>query len=261
MSLPLQSTLVIGRLPYLNVLPFFAGDTFKQYPITVADPRTLGLSLRVGNVSAAPIPIVDLWRFSTQINPLEDFGIATQVKANSVLLFSKQPPETLNESPIVVTTESSTSVRLLWLLLREQWGIETPQLVRETSSEQARLLIGDAALTQRRRLEQAGYIVYDLAEIWYRLTGYSFVFAQWATHHSIGTAICQELSQSLQEALERNLMDLSALYQPTEHTFLTREQLVAYLSQFIYQFSSAEREGMKYFKTKVLAYGLLDTDL
>lgn len=226
-----------------------------------ANPRTLGLALDAGEVSAAPIPIVDVWRFSAHIEPLGDFGIATQVKANSVLLFSKQSPETLNGNPIVVTTESSTSVRLLWLLLREQWGIETPQLVRESAPNQTRLLIGDAALTQRQPLEQAGYVAYDLAEMWYRLTGYSFVFAQWATHRSVEMTVRQALCQRLDEALERNLSRLATLYQPTEHAFLNQEQFVAYLSQFIYQFSPAEREGMQYFKTKVLEYGLLDADL
>ena len=253
--------IVIGRLSYLNVLPFFAGNTFEQQALITADPRTLGLALRVGNVSAAAIPIVDIWRFSAHINPLEDLGIATRVKANSVLLFSKQPPETLNGKPIIVTSESSTSVRLLWLLLREQWQIESPQLVRGIADQQPRLLIGDAALTQRQPLEQAGYTVYDLAEIWYHATGYPFVFAQWATHRSVETPVCQALAERLREALARNLSNLATLYQPAEHTFLTKAELVTYLSQFIYQFSSAEREGMQYFKTKVLEYGLLDTDL
>lgn len=256
----MPSTIGIGRLPYLNVLPFFAGDTFKQHPILMADPRTLGLALRAGDVGAATIPIVDLWRFSSDINPLEDLGIATQIKANSVLLFSKQSPETLNGCPIMITTESSTSVRLLWLLLREQWEIEAPQLVRDMTVAPAQLLIGDAALTQRQTLEHDGYVAYDLAEIWYRATGYAFVFAQWATHRSVDATICQALRHCLNEALARNLSNLAALYQPADH-FLSQAQLVAYLSQFIYQFGPAEREGMQYFRTKVLEYGLLDADL
>ena len=258
------SAVTIGQIAYLNVLPFFGGATFDGYRLRSADPRTLGKELQAGAIQAAPVPIVDLWRFRDTLEPLGDFGIASWKRANSVLLCTRIAPENLSNVTITVTQDSSTSIRMLWVLLRERWGVESPVLERgaDDASAEAILLIGDPALARRGALEESGYRLYDLGEEWFALTDHPFVFAQWAVHRAVAEQTRRDLVHRLDAALERNLADLASLYQSEIHgRLLNREELVHYLSQFTFRFSKAEYAGMHLFQQKVEKYGLLGKHL
>lgn len=253
----------IGTFPYLNVLPFFVEEIFKDYQLVIANPRTLGRSLNQGTVSAAPIPVIDFWRFSDNIEPLGHLGIAAKAQTHSVLLFSKIPPEELDCVSVAVTPESSTSVRMLWILLHEKWHIPQPRLRRSIDKKEALLLIGNAALKGRKELEKTGYKVYDLSEIWYASTGYPFVFARWAVHRSVPDAVRIDICKRLEQSLTNNLAHLEALYKPDIHGTIVNSvtQFVIYLSQFTYHFGEAELQGMELFRKKVMDYGLLDLEI
>jgi chorismate dehydratase len=255
---------IIGVIAYLNVVPFFAGEIFRNFRQVSADPRTLGRQLQAGQISAAPVPVVDLWRFAEDIEPLGAFGIAAKHRACSVLLFSRFALSDIGDRPISVTCDSSTSVRLLWILLRERWGVEQPRLKRINGNEQADIVlhIGDAALQRRAEMEQAGYTTYDLAEEWLQVTGRPFVFAHWAVHRSVDNEVRQQLCDCLDAALAENLPRLPELFQPDFAPIVPDAAgLAEYLSHFSYRFGEPEYQGMELFQEKCQHYGLLTADI
>lgn len=169
----------------------------------------------------------------------------------------------MHRFPIVVTNESSTSVCLLWILLHEYWQIEKPLLVRaDQVSGNAFLLIGDAALQQREQYMPAGYVVYDLAEIWQQLTGSPFVFAQWATHNHTTSTWRKHFNRRLNTTIHKHIAASATLavtdrkLKPTQTCDLNR-----YLRQLTYILGEPEQRGMRIFRKKAERYGFIHDDL
>lgn len=256
----------IGVIAYPNVLPFYAGENFAGYTLYHAVPRVLGESLRRGTILAAPVPVVDLWRFRATVDPLDEYGVASFGRVSSVLLFSRVPPNALAGTTVHITDESSTSVRLLWVMMKEYWGIADPAFRRHAGdpdlSPTAVLLIGEKALYHRTPLEAAGYRVYDLAEEWLNWTGLPCVFAQWGVHAGVSRDRRDDIRRCLERGLDRSLPNLDALYDPLRNgAFADASALGTYLRQFTFRFGDAERRAAALFHEKLQTYGLLDGDI
>ena len=117
-----------------------------------------------GRVDAGPLALADCLRLEGTVTRLP-FGIVGPTRAQSVLLFSDRPMAELGGRRIAVTGETSTSVRLLRILLAFRYEVPAPILVGLDEPADAALLIGDAAL----RLRQGPWprrLCYDLGEEW-----------------------------------------------------------------------------------------------
>src|SRR5437763_10284124 len=117
----------IGYIPYLNMVPFHQGfgpEGLKANPFELEfkemSPRALGLEAEAGKLDAGAMSLVDSFRLADRFEPLGDFGIGVKRAAGSVLLFSKKPLSDL-EGLCAVTDETSTSVRLLQVLLEKRY--------------------------------------------------------------------------------------------------------------------------------------------
>jgi chorismate dehydratase len=199
-SSPTRTTLAL--IPYLNCEPFYAGIADLGFGIVQKAPRWLGKLAEDGQTACGPMAVVDAFRLRNRYVALENFGIACRGPARSVLLFSKRPMHELNEATVGLTMESSTSVRLLHMLLQKKHGLKSVRTHRgETANDDARLVIGDAAL-RAKRTGVGGYpFVADLGEEWLAWQKMPFVFARWV----IARDVVEEDRARIAESIGRSL--------------------------------------------------------
>ena len=114
----LTTATVAARIPYANAAPFYA--LWKDAPFAVRNlvPRELGREAESGGVDLGLMATGDYLRLKDRFEPLSPpMGVATRGAVYSVLLFSRRPAGSLAGASISVTPETSTSIRLLRLLL------------------------------------------------------------------------------------------------------------------------------------------------
>jgi chorismate dehydratase len=237
----------VGRISYLNVEPFFHAF---PWPLSEAlPPRALGDAVAGGRIDAGPLPLADCLRLDVAVSLLP-FGIATRERAQSVFLFSSRPFADLGGARIAVTGETSTSVRLLRLLLTFRYAVEPATLVGLEDPADAVLLIGDAALKARFG-RWPHPTCFDLGEEWTHWTGLPCVFAAWAVRRDAGASAPGALGEALDRALDAGLRDLPAIArarQDVKGWGLGERDIVAYLGGFSYRLGPDEEKGMAEFR-------------
>src|SRR5258706_5593095 len=151
-SRPLTST-VAARIPYANAAPFYALWPEAPFAVRNLAPRDLGREAEAGRVDLGLMAAADSLRLRDRFELLGPMGVATRGAVQSVLLFSRKPAAALGGSLISVTPETSTSIRLLHLLLDVRRGLEGVRYVRglEPSQADGMLLIGDRAMRRRQQ--------------------------------------------------------------------------------------------------------------
>ena len=195
-----------------------------------------------GRVDAGPLALADCLRLEGTVTRLP-FGIVGPTRAQSVLLFSDRPMEELGGRRIAVTGETSTSVRLLRILLAFRYEVPAPVLVGLDEASDAVLLIGDAAL----RLRQGPWprrLCYDLGEEWTQWTGYPMVFAAWAVRLDTTAAARENLESTLADALETGLASLPAIAARRRDLGLSEGEITAYLESFRYRIGPDDEKAV-----------------
>ena len=230
----------VGRISYLNVEPFFHAF---PWPIAASlPPRALGEAVAEGRIDAGPLALADCLRLEGTVIRLP-FGIVGPTRAQSVLLFSDRPMGELGGRRIAVTGETSTSVRLLRILLAFRYEVPAPILVGLDETSDAVLLIGDAAL----RLRQGPWprrLCYDLGEEWTAWTGYPMVFAAWAVRLDTAATAREDLESTLAAALETGLASLPAIAARRRDLGLSEGEITAYLESFRYRIGPDDEKAV-----------------
>lgn len=244
----------LGRIPYLNSEVFY--QDFPRDVVEMKDyvPSALSRAALRGEVDIGPVPLVTCFELEEQFMPFRDFGIAVQGRARSVLLFSRCAVEELQGGRIGVTGESSTSVRLLKILLKRRYGVLPVQYVstKELRSD-AILLIGDAALNNRRGLPSYPK-VYDLAEMWEEWTGLPFVFARWIVRKDLNPEALEFLGQIVTRSLERGMKRIDQIAAKRSDLSMTVDEVREYLHGFTYVLGPKEKESIVLFREYLDAY-------
>jgi len=239
----------VGYFPYLNIWPFVQGLPDGSGRV-VAPPRALVEFARAGRLDVAILPVVDVPTLADRYEPLGDLGLAVAGPVWSVLLLSRRPIEDLTGARVCATPESSTSVRLLAVLLKGRYGVRDWQWEPAPEAADAWLVIGDTALAIYRDRTwgtgdeavvraRAFPFLYDLADEWTRWQGRPFVFARWVVRRDRPAAWRQAWYERLSAALEVYLPRLQGGgpvdgLQPWQ---------VAYLRRFEYRLSPAAFDG------------------
>lgn len=179
--------LKIGRIEYANCTPIFSELMDKQscdsYQLVGGVPAQLNAMLAAGKIDVCPSSSIEYALHPERYLILPKLSISSVGAVGSVLLFSRDPIEALDNQKILLSSESATSVNLLKILLEKRFGCSCCYSVHTSSFEKALqeapalLLIGDAAL--RASHLKSGLLVYDLGRMWYEWTGLPFVFALW----------------------------------------------------------------------------------
>lgn len=244
---------VVGKIPYLNSLPFyheFEKGRFKVLPIV---PRRMGILAADGQLVAGLWSLMDYYRNESTLEPL-DWCIATRDQVKSVMLFSNHGWADLDGRRIGVTDETATSIQLLRLLLRKKYGV-TAELVRlhagvnDYTGYDAVLLIGDQALFHNRHGLAGFELVYDLAAEWYDWKKMPFVFAVWAVKKTLPPETKRALSETIAGSLRRTEGRYGAIGELHGKALgLAPAYVEEYLEGFNYTLGDREKEAMREFR-------------
>jgi len=245
---------VVGKIPYLNSVPFYHDFEKRQFKILPVVPRRMGLLEEKGQIVAGPFSLMDYLRQEESLDILP-FCIATRDQVKSVMLFSKEGWGDLHNKTIGITDDTATSVRLLQVLLEKKYGVKAVfermhAGVNDVSKFDAVLLIGDEALHRNKHGLVGFDLVFDLAREWYEWKKLPFVFAVWAVKKSLPAETKQELVSLIENSLEQSeehFGEIGGLH--GKEIGLTKNEVEEYLAGFNYRLGEREREAIQEFRT------------
>ena len=237
----------VGRIPYLNSEPFYyrlVRDDIELYNMV---PSALTRAAERGEIDAGPLPLVDCFRLEDRFTTLGQFCISTLEKSMSILFYCKRPIEELDGAVIGVTDETSTSIRLLKVLLIQRFQVKPASYVTLKEPNDAFLLIGDEALRRRYGVPSYPYR-YDLGEEWYRWTQMPFVFARWVVRRDMDPQRMSYLENVLYGCIDEGLEHMYQIGQMREDVRMSAKEIVAYFQGFRYWAGVAELKAIQHFK-------------
>jgi aminodeoxyfutalosine synthase len=256
-SINIYTNNVIGKIPYLNSVPFYENIERGQFKILPVTPRRMGVLSAKGQLDAGLFSLID---FLNQEDNLEmlNFCIATRDQVKSVLLFSNHGWQDLNGRTIGIVDDTATSVKLLKVLLEKRYSVRAVfkrmnSCVNDYKGYDAVLLIGDEALKSRKQGLAGFEIMYDLATEWYEWKKLPFVFAVWAVKKSMSLEKKDELKGIIQKSLTHAEQDYTAVGKlHAKRIGITCSESIEYLTGFNFRIGKREREAIGEFQSLLL---------
>ena len=260
----------LGRLPWINTAPVFAGIDRGIVPcdasVVTATAAELNDLLAAGQLDVSAVSAVEYARAAHLYHLLPHLAISCDGPVHSVALFSKRPIAELDGAVVLRTASSRTSVLLLELLCRHVWHVrprfttapaEPEDLVAlQAVPHDAVLVIGDAALHLG-----AGnrYPVFqDLGQAWHEWTGLPFVFAVWAARRDADRDGALALHQRLLESRAWGVGHLDLLAEESAaRTGIPVQTCRDYLGDLDYELSYRHLAGLTEFFGKLAGDGLV----
>lgn len=183
----------VGVINYLNTFPVYYGiekgivKLPRNTVLVKGVPTVLNKLLEDEDIDISVISSFEYAKNHRNLVILPKLSIGARKKVMSVLFLSMDPIEKLEGKRVYLTNASLTSKILLLIYFRNlgiKPKIEEFEYSRgiPTDNHHGVLVIGDDALTLKYHNNYR--YVYDLAEIWYGLTGLPFVFALWCVNRS-----------------------------------------------------------------------------
>ena len=261
MNTETTSKLRIGKIRYLNCLPFHFGlverlqakGLEQEVSFFESYPAEINQAMEKGEIDAAPVSSLEYLQHQDDYLLLPDLAIGTRLFVRSVLLLSKKKIEQLNGAVIALSKESLSAAGLVRLLLKRKYHHENTFEIVDQDPEAmlakypAALVIGDQALfCQPKEL----IYKYDLGELWRSWTGKPFVFALWAVRRSFAAKhpeVLRHFAAVLKENTLANLADPEGLLKkglgitPSDKRFC---QLLGYLVNLQYCLDPEMQEGL-----------------
>ena len=248
----------VGKIPYLNSEPFYYGMDRPDIELVKLVPSELSRAAEAGEIDAGPVPLVDCFRLEDRYIQLGQFCIATLNKSRSILLYSKRPIHDLGGATIGITGDTSTSRRLLQVLLTYRFEVDPEAYVTLQDPNDAFLLIGDEAL--RRRYGVPGFPYrYDLGEEWHKWTGMPFVYALWLVDKNMPKKRMIYLENVLYTCVDEGLEHMSIIGQSREDVRMSPKELVEYYHGFRYWAGVGEIKAISKFRGYLDSLGVLSS--
>ncbi len=259
----------ISAISFLNTAPlmwdFEHGDAGRDFQIEYTIPSACAAALAANQADIGIIPAFTYAQIPDLVI-LPNIAIAAKGPVRSILLVGKKPIEEMRT--VAVDTSSRTSVALLQVLFTKFLGgarelkPHPPKLDEMLRDHDAALLIGDAALQVPL---DAGYHLYDLAQIWRERTGQPFVFAFWAVRldalNRLAKDVCltKVFQQSRDHGLEPQNLDVIAK-EWSPKLDLSEDDIRSYLTENIHYYLDRENHaGLKLFLQYSQEIGLIPT--
>jgi chorismate dehydratase len=258
----LTTATVAARIPYANAAPFYALWGDAPFAVRNLSPRDLGREAESGTVDLGLMATGDYLRLRDRFELLAPLGVAARGSVQSVLLFSRRPANALAGALVSVTPETSTSIRLLKLLLGARRGFAGVRYVRglEPAQADALLLIGDRAMATRNRPPEGFVHTLDLGADWLEWTGLPFVYAVWVVRTALEAPLKAELRAFLEASLAAGLGSLPDVARRESIPGWSATEIETYLRRFHYRLGPEELQGLERFAAALAEQGLLVTD-
>jgi chorismate dehydratase len=249
--------LVVGQISYLNSQPFYP-LLLGEHRLIPTPPSELGRMASRGEIDAGILATADYLLNSDRYEPIGDLGVANHEEVRSILLASTRPIADLEGALVGVTEETSTSARLLRLVLEDRYGARPRAYLRGARSEaDAFLVIGNEALSQNRRPTPGFPYRYDLASEWWAWTGLPFVFALWTIRRSLPENVKRTFGDLLSRSFEVGMSQVEEIAAEFAGELGGREDLASYLRNFHYRLGPEEMRGLEEFRRRVFERDLL----
>ncbi len=195
----------LSAVSYLNTKPFLYGlehgAIADETEISLDPPAVTAEKLIRDEVDIALIPVAVL-PLLKQPKIISPFCIGSNGKVATVCLFSDVPLEEIET--ILLDYQSKTSVQLVQILCREFWKKDVffarayPDYESDIYGKTAGVVIGDRTIALMDKFDY----VYDLSEEWKKFCGLPFVFAVWASQHTIDNSYTKKLNAALDTGLQ-----------------------------------------------------------
>ena len=237
----------VGRIPYLNSEPFYYGLVRDDIELIHLVPSALSQAAERGDIDAGPVPVVDCFRLEDRFTQLGQFCSATMVKARSIRFYSKRPIEELQGATVAVTGETSTSRRLLDVLLTRRYDVTPGCYVSLDEPNDGFLLIGDGALRRRYGVPSYPYR-YDLGEEWHRWTGLPFVFALWMVRNDVSPELAAHLENVLYGCIDEGLDHVDDISRMRADVRMSPKEVAEYYRGFRYRVGAEEQKAIGLFR-------------
>jgi len=251
--LTLHADHVVGKIPYLNSIPFYAHLSIPDTKFLHAVPRRMGMLSAKGMMDAGLFSLMDYLSQEERLEPM-GFCIASRDQVKSVMLFSNEGWCDLEGKRIGIINDTATSVQLLRTLLDKRYGVQATFErmhggVNDLRGYDAVLLIGDEALL-RNKYGLRGYeLVFDLAAEWYNWQKLPFVFAVWAMQRELTAERKALLRSSVEAALDAGETDFVAIAGAHGRRIgLTDAETHEYLAGFSYRLGEREWQSIRLFR-------------
>ena len=276
----------ISIVQYLNTAPLVRGFTHGplrgKYDLSFTVPSQCAEALRTGAADVAIIPAIEYQRIPGLVI-LPNLAIASKKSVRSLLLVSRIPIE---KATRVALDRSSRSTQALVRILCDtvcetvpEFFEAAPDLKLMLRGADAALLIGDPALElaiacdqEVERLESGAMIVpagvahletpdtlyvYDVVELWRKMTNLPAVLAVWAGRKE---AVTSDLVKDFQDSLAYGLSQLDTIASETSQELrLPAVELRRYLSENIdYQLDEENLRGLIHYFSYAAKLGLID---
>ncbi len=244
---------VIGKIPYLNSVPFYEHFEQRKFKMLPVVPRRMGQLSQKGQIDAGLFSLMDYFAQEETLE-LMQYCIASRDQVKSVMLFSREGWQGLKGKTIGIIDDTATSVRLLQVLLKKKYGVDAlfermHSGVNDYSRFEAVLLIGDEALKAYKVGFPGFDLVFDLAKEWYEWKNIPFVFAVWAHKKSMTDDVSRELHEIIKLSLEKGETSLDTIgVLHGQSVSLSAEETAQYLEGFNYRLGEREKKSMQEFK-------------
>ncbi len=221
----MQLNLRLANISYLNTLPLKLGLEAQGVTISFSShPTAVNEALLSGEVDLGPVSSIFYAQHREKFFVLRDLCISARGKVRSVILISRRPLEELEGRKVSLTCNSATSRQLLKIIFRMN-GVKPIYIEGEEEklfdgSSEAALLIGDKALTYFSQFSKEGsFFLYDIAEEWFKLTGFPAVFALWVVRREYAIFRPEEVQKAhslLVSAVKTGLSFLSRVVEEAQ---------------------------------------------
>jgi chorismate dehydratase len=259
----LSTSTMAARIPYANAAPFYALWGDAPFAVRNLVPRELGREAEAGTVDLGLMASADFLRLRDRFEMLAPaLGIAARGPVQSVLLYSRRPAGSLAGALVSVTPETSTSIKLLRVLLDVRRSLAGVRYVRglEPAQADALLVIGDRAMQMRNRRPDGFTHALDLGSDWLEWTGLPFVYALWAVRKALEGPVKAELGAFLDASLAAGLTSLPDVARQQADVGWTAAEMEAYLRRFHYRLGPEDLKGLERFEELLRRHDLFDHD-
>lgn len=195
----------VGCVPYLNARPLLEGLPF---PVRKHVPAQLHDVFLAGELDVALLSSIDVIS-KNQADVVDGVSISSKGDVYSVVLAYEGELKDL--SRVALDPASHTSNALLQIILEEFHEIapEYVQLSENVAKSTPVLMIGDRAISERKRSSSSLVRYLDLGGEWYRHTGLPFVFALWELRKEFTNK--SYIASAIREAKQRGLSEISKI--------------------------------------------------
>jgi len=258
----------LGVVSFVNTLPLIEGlDHVEGLTLRHSVPSLLIDQLLAREVDVALCSSIDYQRSPVPLMVLPCGMLGCDGPTLTVRLYADRPIGELTR--VYCDTDSHTSVALMRILLREQYGTE-PELIDYNAREHvahnrpiewpgAMLLIGDKVVTDSPPAVRYPHQL-DLGEAWAQFTGLPFVFALWLAREDADPARLTTVVAVLDRQRRYNALRVDSIihYRAVPRNW-PKDLAGKYLKQSIaYDFTEPRRRGLELFFAKARELGIID---